>query len=231
MRPVKRGRCPTLNRQRIQFAHYRDARDFLVQRIGDYCSYCEMPKPDGPDVEHIRPVHHNPSLERSWCNFLFACRYCNSIKTDKRVVLKHYYWPDKHNTFLVLAYPKTGCPIPAASLTPIQRARVQKTIELVSLDRRPGHPHYSDRDVRWRKREEVRRIAEISLANLDKNDTPHMRTQIVIAAKGHGFWSVWMTVFRNDADILRRLIEAFSGTAKDCFDANGLPVDRPGGTI
>ena len=231
MRPVKRGRCPTQNGQSIRFAHYREARDFLGRRIGDYCSYCEMPIPSGPDVEHIHPKRHNPSLERSWGNFLLACRYCNSIKHDKPIVLTQYYWPDKHNTFLALAYPRTGYPIPASFLTAAQNARVQAIIELVGLDRIPGHTQFSVRDTRWRKRVEVWGYAERSLANLRKNDTLHMRSQIIIAAKGHGFWSVWMTVFKNDADMLNRLIAAFPGTARDCFDANGLPVSRPGGTI
>jgi hypothetical protein len=55
MRPVRCGACPRTGGRTVRFTHYRDARDPLIQRIGDYCSYCEMPKPDGPDVEHIRP--------------------------------------------------------------------------------------------------------------------------------------------------------------------------------
>jgi hypothetical protein len=230
MRPVKRGRCPTKNGRTIRFAHYREARDFLVRRIGDYCSYCEIPKPDGPDVEHVRPQKHYPQYEKRWCNFLLACKYCNRAKWDRRIVVNQYYWPERHNTFLAFTYCTSG-PIPAAHLTVLQRARAITTIQLTGLDRRPGHPQFSSRDTRWRKREEVWRLAEISLDNLYRNNTSHMRDQVVISALGHGFWSVWMTVFKNEPDVLRLLIEKYPGTATDCFDANGMPVSRPGGLL
>ncbi|MCW7555679.1 hypothetical protein NX722_24235 [Endozoicomonas gorgoniicola] len=44
-------------------------------------------------------------------------------------------------------------------------------------------------------------------------------------------WSIWMTVFADDADMLNRLIQALPGAAQNCFDANGQPVTRPGGQL
>jgi hypothetical protein len=36
-----------------------------------------------------------------------------------------------------------------------------------------------------------------------------MREQIVATAIGHGYWSVWMTIFHDDIDMVHRLINAF----------------------
>lgn len=57
------------------------------------------------------------------------------------------------------------------------------------------------------------------------------REQIIDTAKVKGFWSIWMTVFHDDADMCRRLIQTFSGTCVDCFDAakEYIPVPRDGG--
>jgi hypothetical protein len=66
------------------------------------------------------------------------------------------------------------------------------------------------------------------LANTDNND---FREQIVDTALANGFWSVWMTVFKDDADMLNRFLDAFPGTCQACFDAtNGyMAVTRHGG--
>jgi hypothetical protein len=58
-----------------------------------------------------------------------------------------------------------------------------------------------------------------------------MRKQIVLNAQGRGFFSVWMTVFKNDPDMLNRLINAFPGTSGDCFDHEGKAIHRPKGRI
>lgn len=39
-----------------------------------------------------------------------------------------------------------------------------------------------------------------------------MREQIVETVKAKGFWSVWMSVFRDDPDMTARLIAAYPGT-------------------
>jgi len=74
MRPVERGNCPQDTAgNRIPFAQYRDARDHLIDRIGDYCSYCEVCLHSSIHVEHVRPKQPQPALERAWTNFLLAC--------------------------------------------------------------------------------------------------------------------------------------------------------------
>jgi hypothetical protein len=51
MRPVIRGAIPLDKGQPLVFTDYKQARDPLTRRLGDYCSYCEMPCNEGPDVE------------------------------------------------------------------------------------------------------------------------------------------------------------------------------------
>lgn len=84
-------------------------------------------------------------------------------------------------------------------------------------------------DRRWLNRKEAWDIALRAKERLERNDYGDFRAQITETASANGFWSVWMTVFNNDADMLRRLIEAFAGTCGDCFDAEYAPIVRPGG--
>jgi hypothetical protein len=60
-----------------------------------------------------------------------------------------------------------------------------------------------------------------------------MREQIIDTATSTGFWSVWMSVFQDDNDMKKRLIEAFRGTAGKglCFDDDLKLIPRPGGKI
>ena len=211
-------------------------RNDLIDRIGDYCSYCEIPIPSGPDVEHVQPKKHHTDLICSWDNFLLACSNCNSIKGNKDVDLSRYYWPDQHNTFLAFAYQKDLPPVLVSSLSTRRKARAQRAIRLTGLDRLPGHPRFSASDRRWKKRHEVWELAERYRAKLELavralQDTQELRESIVHIAVPRGFWSVWMTVFKNDADMLNRFINAFPGTSTDCFDANGVPIERPGNSI
>ncbi|WP_239500232.1 hypothetical protein [Bacillus pseudomycoides] len=58
-----------------------------------------------------------------------------------------------------------------------------------------------------------------------------MREQIVDTAVAAGFFSVWMSVFQHDEDMLQRLLQAFPGTSVSCFDENGVPINRNGGRV
>lgn len=42
-----------------------------------------------------------------------------------------------------------------------------------------------------------------------------------MTALGDGFYSVWMTVFANEPQILLALIDGFVGTNKNCYDEEG----------
>ncbi|MFZ4698895.1 MAG: hypothetical protein ACOYMG_02485, partial [Candidatus Methylumidiphilus sp.] len=52
-----------------------------------------------------------------------------------------------------------------------------------------------------------------------------IRKGVVRTALASGFFSIWMTVFHDDTNMLNRLIDAFPGTrGSGCFDANGKPI-------
>lgn len=234
MRPVSRGDKPTdSNGNSVDFKEYGDARDDLIKRIGDYCSYCESPLL-APAVEHIQPKSLEPTLEKAWSNFLLACTYCNSIKADKTVNadnLNHYFWADTDNTFRAFIYEKDRAPQIDISLNPINQQISYNTLELTGLDREPLHPALTPKDRRWKKRIEAWGKAERSKLNLSLNPTDSMRDQIIDTATSTGFWSVWMTVFQDYVDMRRRLIDAFQGTSAECFDQNTQSVQRAGGKI
>ena len=65
MRPVNRGEWPkAADGNNIPFADYSAARDDLIRRIGDYCSYCEVCLHSSIAVEHVRPKKPPPERER-----------------------------------------------------------------------------------------------------------------------------------------------------------------------
>jgi len=234
MRPVNRGDRPTdSNGHPVDFKEYGDARDDLIKRIGDYCSYCEAPLL-APAVEHIQPKSKEAALEKTWSNFLLACTYCNSAKGNKTVDannLNDYFWADIDNTSRAFIYEKDRAPQVDISLDVTNQQLSHNTLELIGLDREPLHPLMTKKDRRWEKRIEAWGKAERAKLNLSRQATDSMRDQIIDTATSTGFWSVWMTVFQDYTDMRRRFIEAFQGTSEECFDHNTHPIQRAGGKI
>ena len=107
MRSVERGAWPTGNDDRpVVFPQYRHAKGPLVERIGEYCSYCE--RPGDLHVEHVVPKCEAPALEREWSNFLLGCVNCNSRKSDRNTSRVGYLWPDSDDTFGAFVYRSGG---------------------------------------------------------------------------------------------------------------------------
>lgn len=231
MRPVHRGEVPTDdNGIDIEFNDYKKARDPLIHRIGDYCSYCEVALHDQVDVEHVLPKSVHEDLELEWSNFLLACGTCNSTKGSKDIALDDHYWPDQDNTSRVFFYELDQAPqiVDHADVDPI---KAENTLLLTGIDRKPGHPNLSDRDRRWKKRFDTWGTALMVAGMLEDRDDVEMRTLAVELAAALGFWSVWMTVFSDNAEMLSLLIARFPGTAKDCFNDQFAFLPRPGGSV
>lgn len=230
MRPVNRGSIPT-NRQSQpkQYTEYGNARRDLIERLGEYCSYCEMELDSSLAVEHVQPKEHHSQLEREWTNFLLACTNCNSTKGQKNPELNTIFWPHLDNTFSAFEYGNEGIVQSSSNLSRAQTAIAVATIALTGLAKSVNQQTVSDR--RWLNRREAWNIAQESKQDLVECDCEPMRCQIVRTAVGKGYWSIWMTVFADDRDMLNRFIHAFPGTAQDCFDADGQPVPRPGGQL
>lgn len=234
MRPVDRGDIPTDdNDDVVVFKEHGEARDYLVGKIGDFCSYCETGLHSMIAVEHTYPKQEDLYPERAldWDNFLLTCWYCNSIKGTTDVALKAYYWPHSDNTARAFDYRVDRVPEASHSLTTDEKQVAENTIELTGLDRDLLHPETSPVDRRWKKRKDAWGVAMHELRKLRQNDTPQLRDSIVQVAISRGFWSVWMQVFSDDQDMRQRLINWFDGTAKNCFDAQTKTIPRPGGQL
>ena len=101
MRSVDRGLWPTGDDGgRIPFPEYRHAKLPLIERIGEYCCYCE--RPGDLHVEHVVPKNKAPELEMEWSNFLLGCVNCNSRKWNKNDSRDGYIWPDTDDTLSAL---------------------------------------------------------------------------------------------------------------------------------
>jgi uncharacterized protein (TIGR02646 family) len=233
MRPVQRGANHTV------FAEYQEAKRDLIDRLGSYCSYCERLLPGGLAVEHILP-YSNPEyshLELNWENFLLSCINCNSHKKIiAKIVLDEYFWVHLDNTFLVLEYLSGGRIAVNPNLNEAQKQKATKTIAMFKLDLCPPEDLETRdpkaRDLRWMQRKNVWELAQEERQELLTETSPSRRKATVEIAKSRGFWSIWMTVFKDDPDMLERLINAFAGTAKSCFDpVTFQPVPRVGGAI
>jgi uncharacterized protein (TIGR02646 family) len=231
MRPIECSSSPTDRAgSPKQFREYQDARGDLIDRLGEYCSYCEMRLDASLAVEHVQPKSLNSVLKLEWSNFLLACTNCNSIKGVRSVNLNDYYWPDRDNTYRAFKYLKGGLVHVNSDLTNTEIKLASATLKLTGLDKISSNDlRRSDR--RQSNRRDAWEQAEIALKRLKDNPIPVLRDQIVDTAKNKGFWSVWMTVFQDDADMLNRFIAAFPGTCKDCFDRQGKPLPRPGGAL
>lgn len=229
MRPLERGPCPrepNTNTQKI-YTVYSKARRDLIERLGEYCSYCETRLNASLAVEHVHPKIHHPNLELDWNNFLLACTNCNSTKGSQAIIFDDYYWADIHNTFIAFQYLEGGQVVPHPLLTEAQKEKAKRTIELVGLDKTPNKPDASDR--RWQNRKEVWEIAKLNLKRLESTtDKTNYAKAIVDMAKGYGFWSIWMVVFKNHNEVLKGLVTEFIGTYQPGFDSdnNYAPLPR-----
>jgi len=233
MRPVIKGDAPTdASGNPKSYARYQDAKTDLLQRLGKYCSYCEMELKTGLAVEHVQPKSLDKTLERNWSNFLLGCVHCNSRKGKQPVDLDDHVWPDRDNTVLAFEYVAlTNTITVATSLRGKNKARAENLIKLVGLQNIPTvwneDPRFDERRTVWA----MAMDAKNDLWSRPESEHPQLRKYILSVAISKGFFSVWMTVFHDDPETRRLLIETFVGTAQDCFDSQGSPVQRKGGRL
>jgi hypothetical protein len=188
-----------------------------------------------PAAEHVQPKVHHDALERSWCNLLLSCGYCNPTKGAADVGRDECLWPDTDNTARAYSYSEAGVHV-NDELPPDLHRRATRTWRLVGLDKRPaGEREPSAADPRFRRRQEVWGVATMAREQLLTARADGRGTEVawcvVALARESGFWSVWMTVFADDREMRARFLQAFEGTATCCFDAETRPVRRPGGLV
>jgi len=224
MRPVDKGK------NEKKFSDYHQALSDLIDRLGEYCSYCEMRLEASLHVEHVQPKSLHPGLRCEWDNLLLSCVHCNSSKGHRDIKIEDYLWPDKDNTFLAFIYDEDGRLTVNPALNNKQKECASNLLKLVGLKKRSGNDPKSH-DKRWTYRKEAWERALDSLRRLSINNTEEMRQEIVEHAYSKGYWSTWITVFKDDKDMLKRLVERFPGTCKECFDNKGRPILRKGGIV
>ena len=136
MRPVNKDLEPLhSDGSLVSFSEYAKSRRYLIDSIGEYCSYCERLIPASLAVEHIQPKKHNGHLELVWFNLLLACTNCNSIKGHTDVVLADYFWPDRDNTYVKFSYDLSGFVKANPVLDAVEVLKANNTIKLLGLDR------------------------------------------------------------------------------------------------
>jgi hypothetical protein len=235
MRPVEKKIWTDTNNIKIdkQYSPYGNAKDDLIDNLGKYCSFCEVPVPSKSslEVEHVQPksLLKYFHLEKSWSNFLLGCKNCNSVKGLQDVVFSELHLPHKNNSALSFQIKEGGLIEISDTIDVLEKQKAQNTLNLVGIDRRPKHSLYSKKDDRWQNRYEAWNLAQKYLKKYQSN---LVDIDIIIDLAIHkGFFSVWMTVFENDLDIRQALIDNFKGTAKTCFDSKISPINRNGLTI
>lgn len=230
MRPVERGAVPR-DEQGVAkvFARYEDARPDLLDRLGSFCSYCEMRIENAPNVEHISPKSRDAGRERDWDNLLLACNHCNATKGRAPRRVEDHVWPHRDNTAMAFRYDESGRMEVPTELSEAVRQRALRTRNMIGLDPRELTPANLQR---LKHRRDAWKIATNWRECLRAHPNDEMlRDTVVEGARSRGYWSVWMTVFADDPDMRRRLIAGFRGTSAACFDAETATVPRPGGVL
>lgn len=213
MRPLDKS---TFTTNQITYDPYGSAKDDLISALGSFCSYCERQGFSvALDVEHIEDKNAHPQKKTQWNNFLLACKNCNSIKGTDEVDFPNILMPHLNDTFKYLDYRESGFIAIASSCVAGDTAKVQTLIDLVGLDRRPGHPKYSVKDKRWEERKKTWEIAKRYRTKYI-DGAADMETVKDLANK-NGFWSIWMHAFSAYPEVQRELILAFPGTNQAYF--------------
>lgn len=221
MRPVNKGSSPYTS-----ITNYKQAMPYLENAIGSYCSYCGMKLDNAPEVEHVASKSTDPNLITQWDNLLLACKACNTRKSNTVTAINksEYLWPDEDNTALAFRYPLGIPQVDSAMLNAVDPTgeSAQKATNLFNLLKLGPQPQLKT-DRRVLKRNEAYQTAKDSLEDWKIDKTPTMKRQIIRTAVANGFFSIWMTVFEDEPEILHELISAFPGTEQGFFDAEGHP--------
>lgn len=220
MRPIDRGPAPQI------YTDYEDAKQDLTNRLGSYCSYCERRLATNLAVEHILPK--DPALgfahlRNEWTNFLLGCVNCNSAKKTKVIDFAQYLLPDRDNTFHYFTYEETGMVEVVTGLNAIVESMAKRTRDLVSLNRME-HNDWDDAVVFSALERAGQRVQAWTKAKDAREDYDNGEVnvrRICAEAAATGFFSIWMAAFDGVREVKLGLINEFSHTASDCFDADG----------
>lgn len=208
MRPVKK------NDTNNNYSKYSDARSDLIDQLGEYCSYCERYIPTSLAVEHVKPKDSHEDLEVVWDNFLLACTNCNSTKSNEDVNLNDYFWPHMDNTLIPFVYDSSGMISINDGLNDGQQKMAENTLNLTGLDKKPKASDKTVSNRLWKQRMQAWNLAKTQLERLEKFPVDQQSDiiDIILPSTNQGFFSVWITVFKDYPEMIEKLIENYTGT-------------------
>lgn len=237
MRPLDKGACPVDNNGiPISVTEYGNWRTHLINRIGYYCVYCNIPLSHSLEVEHVKPknppVGHVAGNMLDWDNMLIACGPCNNAKGNNPIDLDRLYFPETHNTLLPFDYeidnvnPEHAIVAASNGLDNNQKQKAIDTIALTKLDNIDSRDKVVD--IRTIKRKDAMLMVQQSyllyqhIKAKEPNDIPRTANFLAMVAKGYGFFGHWFRIFRNEPEVIRALLNnnTIPGTASECFDPN-----------
>lgn len=232
MRPVQKPSWPKdASGSPKSYKPHTLAKPDLEEAIGCYCSYCEEFH-SNLQVEHVISVDQDSNRKHDWDNFLLACSRCNGRdnKSNKSVDLSQIHFPHRDNTLHSLIYREGGLIQVNPALEQNEWQKALALVKLVGLDKHPANPEYPNfpiGDNRWKTRREQWEVATRKRKEFDAG--LWMPAHIVEFAKERGYFSVWFTLFEGIPEVRKALMDAFSGTAPECFDADSgyRPIPRP----
>lgn len=238
MRPINRGNIPTLaNGLPKTVSNYRSWRADLIDRLGFYCCFCNMPLKDSPQVEHVIAQDIDDMKALNWDNMLLACGPCNRTKSATPCPPGTHYLPQYHNTHLAFEYFVSATIIngqPSAFVRHIgvgcDAVKANNTITLCALDRDTTRTISQATDLRWKYRSEA--ILKSLIWRQEYDDWAHSNLPGFInllrtIVQESGFWSIWYHTFSDVPAIRKMLVEDFPGTDRGCFNPTTfLPVAK-----
>lgn len=227
MRPVQKLPWPQENGANKTYSPPSTAKPDLEDNLDSFCSYCEVFSSD-LEIEHVISQDQDSGLKHDWPNFLLSCGRCNgkSNKSNKPVDLETMHFPHQNNTMLSFEYLEGGFVRVNPDLEGDSATHATAMLDLVGLDKRPGHPSHKPNDTRWKYR---RIVWEWAVGMLQDFESQKLNAkEVVDFAYQRGFFSVWFRVFSSHGEVKKKLIDRFKGTAQSCFDPqNGYtPIPR-----
>lgn len=236
MRPLNKGTAPQDNGTDVHVSEYGEWRMSLIERIGYYCAYCNMPLSHSLNVEHVvakAPREgHDAGDYLAWENMLLACGPCNNAKGNIPTDGDRFYLPEINNTLIpfdVQEHPENSNAaiiVPHDGLNESQNSKAQNTIELVGLDKIDLRNKVVD--IRWKKRKATLLLANLSYELYSKvkvalpEEIDKAACHVARSAAETGFFLIWFKIFRNESVVMEKLLDSeyIPGTALECFEEN-----------
>jgi hypothetical protein len=244
MRPIQKQACPNVGGVDKSVTDYHFWKLDLENAIGMFCSYCGMRLTNSPQVEHVvpqNPMTGNPSGNPlAWHNVVFSCSPCNGAngKSNKYYNEVQHYMPEKHNTLLPFKYTLSATlghiTIEIADgLLPSQQTKASDTIGLFNfqnIDTRENKFDFRSSE-RWQAKKTADATYEIyKMAKVSPSfNVGSASSYVAIQSVSSGFFQLWVEVFINEPEVLKKLIhqDFHPGTHQQSFNAvTGKPCNR-----